>query len=90
MNVSLTQRLNRFVAEKIAGGRYANASEVIREALREMEEREQRDEPPALQAQITAGLRTPLRPVTAAGWRNKWKKGLALAEQHRKERRHAA
>lgn len=38
MNVSLTPELDRFVAEKVASGRYTSASEVVREALRLLEE----------------------------------------------------
>ncbi len=34
MNVSLTPELEKFVADKVASGRYTSASEVIREALR--------------------------------------------------------
>ena len=34
MNVSLTPELERIVQEKVASGLYDNASEVIREALR--------------------------------------------------------
>ncbi len=41
MNVSLTPDLNQFVTTKVASGRYASASEVVREALRLMEERDQ-------------------------------------------------
>lgn len=41
MNVSLTPELEQFVANKVKSGRYASASEVIREALRLLEEREQ-------------------------------------------------
>jgi antitoxin ParD1/3/4 len=41
MNVSLTPELERFVSERVASGRYASASEVIREALRLLEERDQ-------------------------------------------------
>ncbi len=40
MNVSLTQKLERFVRRKVASGLYNNASEVIREALRLLVERE--------------------------------------------------
>lgn len=40
MNVSLTPDLDRFVASKVASGRYTSASEVVREALRLLEERE--------------------------------------------------
>ena len=34
MHISLTDRLNEYVREKVASGLYNNASEVIREALR--------------------------------------------------------
>jgi antitoxin ParD1/3/4 len=38
MNVSLTPELDRFVAGKVDSGRYNSASEVVREALRLLEE----------------------------------------------------
>jgi len=38
MNVSLTPELDSFVAGKVESGRYTSASEVIREALRLLEE----------------------------------------------------
>jgi antitoxin ParD1/3/4 len=41
MNVSLTPELERFVQEKVHSGRYTSASEVVREALRLLEEHEQ-------------------------------------------------
>ena len=34
MNVSLTPELDQFIAEKVKGGFYSSASEVIRESLR--------------------------------------------------------
>ena len=40
MNVSLTPELEKFIAEKVESGRYASASEVVREALRLLEEQE--------------------------------------------------
>jgi len=40
MNVSLTPELERFVEEKVHSGRYTSASEVVREALRLLEEHE--------------------------------------------------
>ena len=40
MNVSLTPELERFVQEKVHSGRYTAASEVVREALRLLEEHE--------------------------------------------------
>jgi antitoxin ParD1/3/4 len=38
MNVSLTPDLDKFVAGKVESGRYNSASEVVREALRLLEE----------------------------------------------------
>jgi antitoxin ParD1/3/4 len=38
MNVSLTPELENFVAAKVESGRYNSASEVVREALRLLEE----------------------------------------------------
>ena len=35
MHVSLTEKLDEYVREKVASGLYNNASEVIREALRQ-------------------------------------------------------
>ncbi len=40
MNVSLTPELEQFVHEKVKSGRYLSASEVVREALRLLEERD--------------------------------------------------
>ena len=40
MNVSLTSELESWVDEKVRTGRYASASEVIREALRLLQEQE--------------------------------------------------
>jgi antitoxin ParD1/3/4 len=40
-NVNLTDELDRFVLEKVKGGRYENASEVVRAALRMLEREEQ-------------------------------------------------
>jgi antitoxin ParD1/3/4 len=42
MNVSITERLAGYVREKVASGRYNNVSEVVREALRRMEEEDER------------------------------------------------
>ena len=38
MNVSLTPELEKFVSGKVQSGRYNSASEVVREALRLLEE----------------------------------------------------
>ena len=41
MNVSLTPQLEALIRKKVKSGRYHSASEVIREALRLLEDREQ-------------------------------------------------
>jgi antitoxin ParD1/3/4 len=41
MNVSLTPELEQLVAEKVASGMYTSASEVVREALRLLKERDE-------------------------------------------------
>jgi len=57
-NVSLTRELDAFVAAKVEGGLYANASEVMRTALRllEREEREYEEKLAALRLAIDEGL----------------------------------
>jgi antitoxin ParD1/3/4 len=56
-NVNLTDELDRFVLSKIESGRYENASEVIRAALRSLERDEQEHEArlAALRAAIDVG-----------------------------------
>ncbi|MGC1872278.1 MAG: type II toxin-antitoxin system ParD family antitoxin [Acidobacteriaceae bacterium] len=49
MNVSLTPELEKFVGAKVESGRYNSASEVVREALRLLEEHDR-----AREAQIAA------------------------------------
>ncbi len=49
MNVSLTHELEKFVDAKVESGRYNSASEVVREALRLLEEHDR-----AREAQIAA------------------------------------
>jgi antitoxin ParD1/3/4 len=40
-NISLTERLDAFVERSVASGDYQNASEMVRDALRLLEERKQ-------------------------------------------------
>jgi antitoxin ParD1/3/4 len=49
MNVSLTPELEQFIDVKVGSGRYTSASEVVREALRLLEEHDR-----ARSAQIAA------------------------------------
>ena len=41
MNVSLTPELDRFVKQQVEGGMYCSSSEVVRDGLRLLKEREQ-------------------------------------------------
>lgn len=56
-NVNLTKELDRFIARSVKRGRYANASEVMRSALRllEIEERENEAKLAALRKAIADG-----------------------------------
>jgi len=60
-NVNLTDELDSFVLAKIESGRYENASEVVRAALRTLEREEQRFE-----AKLAA-LRTAIDSGDASG-----------------------
>ena len=42
-NVNLTEHFDRFIETRITSGRFSNASEVVREGLRLLEQREQED-----------------------------------------------
>ncbi|HXB69135.1 MAG TPA: type II toxin-antitoxin system ParD family antitoxin [Candidatus Acidoferrales bacterium] len=60
-NVNLTDELDRFVLAKVKSGRYENASEVVRAALRTLECEEQQHE-----AKLTA-LRVAIDEGDASG-----------------------
>ena len=61
MNVSMTDHLASYVRKKVKSGRYNNASEVVREALRLMAARDQRDLPPNIDAS-SGTVRAPSEP----------------------------
>ena len=61
MKIDLTPHLKHYVAEKVKDGRYGNPSDVVREALRQMERREDSGANPELRRLLRAGLRAPLR-----------------------------
>ena len=42
-NVNLTEHFDRFIEAGVTSGRFSNASEVVREGLRLLEQREQED-----------------------------------------------
>jgi antitoxin ParD1/3/4 len=60
-NVSLTKKMDQFITAKVESGDYANASEVMRAALRGMEQEEQeyQEKMAALRAAIVIGDASP-------------------------------
>ena len=60
MKVTLTEELETLVKEKVRSGRYADESDVVRDALRALELRDDY-ESPALEAALLEGVRSPHR-----------------------------
>lgn len=58
MNVSLTPELESLIHHKVSNGRYTSASEVVREALRLMDERDQVQDlyKASLREKVAAGM----------------------------------
>jgi antitoxin ParD1/3/4 len=65
MKVTLTQELETLVKEKVRSGRYADESDVVRDALRALELRDD-FESPALEAALLEGVRGTHRPYNKA------------------------
>lgn len=80
MNVSLTPYLEALIHEKVASGKYGNASEVVREALRLLEERDE-----AREAKL-AVLRADIEQGLASGSSEAWEGADAIIEQARSRR----
>ncbi|MBD2088321.1 type II toxin-antitoxin system ParD family antitoxin [Microcoleus sp. FACHB-1515] len=66
MNVSLTPELEQYIQEKVSSGLYYSASEVVREGLRLLKEREQLQQirlqelRQDVQVGLNSGVATPL------------------------------
>jgi len=65
MKVTLTEELEILVKEKVRSGRYSDESDIMRDALRALELRDD-CESPALEAALFEGMRSPHRPYGAA------------------------
>ena len=61
MKITLPEALETLVKEKVRSGRYADESDVMRDALRALELRDDH-ESPALEAALLEGVRSPHRP----------------------------
>lgn len=64
-NVNLGERFEAFIQEQIRGGRYQNASEVVRAGLRLLEDRELQRERDLvrIKAEIEAAINDPRPPI---------------------------
>jgi antitoxin ParD1/3/4 len=87
MNVSLTPELEEIVAARVSSGRYASASEVIREALRLLEERDQlnqlrKDVRLGLE-QLDQGRHRPFDAKAVARIKSQGRKRIAAASAHK-------
>lgn len=84
MNVSLTDPMEQFVRQKVAVGDYGNASEVVREALRLLQQRDEvwkadvRDKIRQGMESIRAGRTIPSEQMKTgmAAFKKKWKKSV--------------
>ncbi len=77
MNVSLTPELERLINKKVNTGMYQTASEVVRDALRLLEERDQRKA-----AELRQDLQRAIAQVERGGYSDFDDKGLkTLARQ---------
>ncbi len=56
MNISVSSQMARFVRDKVKNGQYTNASEVVRDALRRMQQEETTNSPEMLLAGIESQL----------------------------------
>lgn len=65
MNITLTKEQEKFVKQQVKSGRYLDASDVMRDALRAMELNGM-EEPPELEAAIMKGINSPRRPYGMA------------------------
>ena len=61
MKITLPEALETLVKEKVRSGRYTDESDVMRDALRALESRDDY-ESPALEAALLEGVRSPHRP----------------------------
>lgn len=80
MNVSLTPHLEELIQDKVSSGRYGNASEVVREALRLLEERDQE------RAAKLEALRQAILEGENSGPAEPWEGAEAIIEKARKRR----
>jgi antitoxin ParD1/3/4 len=89
--VRLTPELKGFVEGKVRTGRYQDSSEVVREALRLLEQGDDRREDPALEQLLQEGLDSgPAEPLNRRTWDQIWAESDRLARALRRQQKRAA
>jgi antitoxin ParD1/3/4 len=79
MNVSITDHLAAYVRARVKSGRYNNASEVVRDALRRMEEADERAQ--RLAAPTVEDMLTDFTAIQIEGIRRRVLEGIAEDER---------
>lgn len=79
MNISLPPKMARFIRGKVKAGQYTNASEVVRDAVRHMQEAE------AAQKWLHGDLNGPLLPGEQESVRARVRQGIEDLENGRHE-----
>jgi putative addiction module CopG family antidote len=70
MEITLPRKLDGFVKEEVAAGNYNTPSELVAEAMRELQARkEQQFETAEFERLIDEGKASPKRELTGAAWR---------------------
>lgn len=88
MNVYLNKHFEGFVAERVESGKFNNASEVIRAALRALEQREKEDEErlQALRHKLDTAMRSgPATPLTHEDYENVKRKGREIIAERARQ-----
>jgi antitoxin ParD1/3/4 len=86
VNISLTKELEQLVNDKVKSGRYLSASEVIREALRLLEERDHLRQLRLedLRKEIRRGLDSgPARPLDVTALKARVRRAAAAAKRRK-------
>ena len=84
MNVNLTPQLEELVRAKVASGMYTSASEVVREALRLMDEQDR------MRAAKFEQLRDDIREGLASGTSQPWSSSQAKSDARARRARKVA
>ncbi len=78
MEITLPNQLTEFVNNEVSAGHYGSATEVISQAVRELQERrEQQFQTAEFERLIDAGKATPKRELTPEVWAQIWQAARA-------------